>query len=158
MKEITTHVPVGLTPRTLSLDIHAVDEPGSGGAHHRYDITGFDTATNPSSRDPIGYVSSFSSCIILFQNGPLLTPVEQYPNGVTHEALLAIVADRLTDFQAGPFACDENAVAEFERAVDVEVSAGWVPQGGLAVTYNAQLCRYTYLQAMIRYDDELGGF
>jgi hypothetical protein len=48
--------------------------------------------------------------------------------------------------------------AEFERAVDAEISAGWVPQGGLAVTYNAQLCRYTYLQAMIRYDDELGGF
>jgi hypothetical protein len=52
----------------------------------------------------------------------------------------------------------ENAIAEFERAVDAEISAGWVPQGGLAVTYNAQLCRYTYLQAMIRYDDELGGF
>lgn len=33
-----------------------------------------------------------------------------YP-GVTNEALLAIVIDRLEGFQAGPFACTENAAA-----------------------------------------------
>lgn len=32
-------------------------------------------------------------------------------NGVTIEALLAIVVDRLREFQAGPFACRENALA-----------------------------------------------
>ena len=32
-------------------------------------------------------------------------------NGVTQEALLAIVIDRLRSFQAGPFACDENGEA-----------------------------------------------
>lgn len=31
--------------------------------------------------------------------------------GVTNEALLAIVIDRLEGFQAGPFACTENAAA-----------------------------------------------
>jgi hypothetical protein len=32
-------------------------------------------------------------------------------NGVSNEALLAIVEDRLQGFQSGPFACRENAVA-----------------------------------------------
>lgn len=32
-------------------------------------------------------------------------------NGVTNEALLAIVIDRLEGFQRGPFACEENADA-----------------------------------------------
>lgn len=117
MKEITTHLVPGAESFGVPLAIHVIDEPGIGGAHHRYDITGFDTANNPSNRDPLGYESSFSRCVILFQNGALRTSVIPYPNGVTHEALLAIVADRLTDFQAGPFACDENAVAlEYVKA------------------------------------------
>ena len=33
-------------------------------------------------------------------------------NGITNEALLAIVADRLEMFQEGPFACEENANAK----------------------------------------------
>ncbi len=32
-------------------------------------------------------------------------------NGLTHEALLAIVLDRLERFQTGTFACEENAKA-----------------------------------------------
>jgi len=31
--------------------------------------------------------------------------------GVTNECLLAIVKDRLDSFQAGPFPCEENAIA-----------------------------------------------
>lgn len=31
--------------------------------------------------------------------------------GVTNEALLAVVIDRLEGFQSGPFACDENQTA-----------------------------------------------
>ena len=30
-------------------------------------------------------------------------------NGITNEALLAVLIDRLEGFQRGPFACDENA-------------------------------------------------
>ena len=33
-------------------------------------------------------------------------------DGVTNEALLAVVIDRLEGFQAGPFNCTENAVAQ----------------------------------------------
>lgn len=43
-----------------------------------------------------------------FQNGPLK---ETGVNGVSAEALLAIVEHRLTCFQAGPYACRENAIA-----------------------------------------------
>jgi hypothetical protein len=45
---------------------------------------------------------------ILFQNGTL---AERGTNGITNEALLAIVIDRLRGFQAGEFACRENAAA-----------------------------------------------
>ena len=43
-----------------------------------------------------------------FQNGPIK---EIGVNGVTHEALLAIVIDRLRSFQAGPYSCRDNAIA-----------------------------------------------
>jgi hypothetical protein len=44
-----------------------------------------------------------------FQNGPIATP-EDY-NGLTNEALLAVLIDRMRGFQAGPFKSRENACA-----------------------------------------------
>jgi hypothetical protein len=44
----------------------------------------------------------------LFQNGPI---PEKGVNGLTQEVLLEICADRLRSFQAGPYACRENALA-----------------------------------------------
>lgn len=46
--------------------------------------------------------------IVNFQHGPIK---EVGTNGVTNEALIAIVVDRLQGFQSGPFACRENAIA-----------------------------------------------
>lgn len=74
------------------LEITVLDEPGAGGANHEYMIEA-----------PKGL-----TCRISFQNGPI---AEKGVNGVTQEALLAIVADRLRSFQAGPYACPENADA-----------------------------------------------
>ena len=45
---------------------------------------------------------------ISFQNGPI---GEVGVNGVSNEALLAVVEDRLLGFQSGPYACRDNAVA-----------------------------------------------
>ena len=45
---------------------------------------------------------------ITFQEGPI---AEYGVNGISNEALLAIIEDRLAGFQAGPFACRENALA-----------------------------------------------
>ncbi len=87
------------------LSIEVQDEPGQGGACHKYGIYGFHAKSN---------VSADSSCdddtkaLVLFQNGPIK---EFGVNGVTQEALLAIVIDRLRGFQSGPFSCRDNAIA-----------------------------------------------
>jgi hypothetical protein len=90
------------------LVIEVTDEPGCGGANHRYDITGFDTEKNPSATRPNGYKARFSRLPIIFQNGPI---GDVGVNGVTHEALLAILIDRLSAFQTGPYACQQNELA-----------------------------------------------
>lgn len=103
MRELTDHK---INPANDKLRITVTDEPGAGGANHRYEIDGFDVTTNSSfdgaSDDPSGATT------LLFQNGPIN---EVGVNGITQEALLAIVADRLRSFQAGPYACRENALA-----------------------------------------------
>ena len=91
MRQLTSHKVNGLNE---VLRIEVLDEPGSGGACHAYSIT-------PT-------VGNASGVRIDFQQGPLQ---ENPPNGLSNEALLAIVEDRLTGFQSGQFACRENALA-----------------------------------------------
>lgn len=104
MRELTDH---RVNPANDKLRITVEDEPGAGGANHLYRISGFNIASNasasfaPPGREP-------DSTVVLFQNGCI---PEKGVNGITQEALLAIVADRLRSFQAGPFASRENAVA-----------------------------------------------
>jgi hypothetical protein len=102
------------SPAVYPLQVEVTDEPGAGGAQHRYEITGFDNFTNPSYN--MGTIAGFNRTVILFQNGPI---PEAGVNGVTHEVLLAIIADRLRSFQAGKFACGENEDALYfvERAM-----------------------------------------
>lgn len=92
MRELTTHKVNGLND---CLKIQVLDEPGPGGAHHAYSIT-------PTVGNALGVR-------IDFQNGPLQETV--YPNGLSQEALLAVIIDRLQCFQAGPYKCRENAIA-----------------------------------------------
>jgi len=103
MRTINEHK---VNPANDLLEIKVTDDPGAGGANHRYEISGFETGTNVSaaSEGP----EPKSKIVILFQNGPIN---EKGVNGVTQEALLAIVIDRLRAFQAGKFACRENALA-----------------------------------------------
>lgn len=100
MREITSH---RVNPANDTLTISVTDEPGAGGANHRYEINGFATENNPGYNE-----DDDAELTILFQNGPI---ADAGVNGVTHEALLAIVADRLQAFQVGPYACAENAEA-----------------------------------------------
>jgi hypothetical protein len=95
------------------LTVVAVDEPGSGGAHHRYEITGF-TEANPAGLDGKHAVDW-----ILFQNGPIK---EAGVNGLTHEVLLAIVIDRLRCFQANRYASEHNALA----LADLQSALNWM--------------------------------
>jgi hypothetical protein len=89
-------------PANTTLVIYVEDGPGSGGASHMYSITGFNPSSNASCSWAAPHVT------VLFQNGPI---AEVGVNGVTHEALLAILIDRLRGFQAGTYACRENALA-----------------------------------------------
>jgi hypothetical protein len=90
------------------LAIAVLDDAGSGGANHLYRISGYDSRSNPSDPFTARHGAPAKYSTLLFQNGPI---GEVGVNGVTHEALLAILEDRLACFQAGPFACDENRVA-----------------------------------------------
>lgn len=101
MRKITDHQVEGAE---TNLTIHVTDEPGAGGAHHRYQIDGFSAKSNKSWL----FMDSVETLGIVFQNGGI---PDNGPNGVTVEALLAICADRLQCFQAGPFACESNQKA-----------------------------------------------
>jgi hypothetical protein len=89
MREITDH---RVNPANDTISIIVTDQPGAGGANHEYAV-----------KLPTGETTQIS-----FQNGPIN---EAGVNGLTQEVLLAIVADRLRSFQAGQFACRENALA-----------------------------------------------
>lgn len=96
MRELTSHK---VNPANDTLTIKVQDEPGSGGANHKYEIHGFSAHDIPEGS---GYI------VINFQNGPIN---EVGVNGITHEALLAVLEDRMLAFQKGPYACKENAEA-----------------------------------------------
>ena len=102
MREIVDHI---ANPVNRELKITVIDEPGQGGANHSYEIRGFDLRNNQA---PIIGHALTGVLPIVFQNGPIK---EFGVNGVTQEALLAIVIDRLRSFQAGPFSCRDNAIA-----------------------------------------------
>jgi hypothetical protein len=97
-----------------NLKIVVGDEPAvPGNGNHRYDILGFDTASNASE-----YEGSFARALsVLFQNGPIPSHGN---NGVTIEALLAVIAHRLEGFQTGPFASQDNEDALFHTLQAME--------------------------------------
>ena len=95
-RELTSHKVNGLNE---CIKVEALDGPGPGNASHLYRIGGIQ---GPLDHHPIPTVE------IRFQNGGIS---EVGANGLSNEALLAVVEDRLIGFQSGPFACRENAVA-----------------------------------------------
>lgn len=96
MREITTHKVNGLNE---AITIQVTDEPGEGGACHEY------LCSYPQPNPYAPGESVQIHCGIKFQKGPIH---EAGVNGLSNEALLSIVADRLECFQQGPFACEEN--------------------------------------------------
>lgn len=116
MRELTGHLVNGCNEK---LRIEVVDEPGAGGASHRYIIRGFDIGTNASVWSMPDRPEDATE--ILFQNGPI---PEKGTNGITQEALLEIVIDRLRSFQSGPFASRENAIA----LTKIEEAKMWLQQ------------------------------
>jgi hypothetical protein len=100
LRTLTDHIVSG--DQAVQLSISVTDEPGAGGANHAYHVDWHtDIAHDPTT-------VAVNSLDIHFQEGPIK---EFGVNGITQEALLAIVIDRLRSFQAGPFACEDNATA-----------------------------------------------
>lgn len=99
MRELTSHKVNGLNERIL-----VCDEPGQGNACHVYRC---EYPIPPTSEMKAVGATEVSN-LIRFQNGPIQ---EAGVNGISNEALLAIVEDRLIGFQSGQYACRENAIA-----------------------------------------------
>ena len=89
---LSSHRVTGLNEK---IRIEVLDNPGPGGACHSYRIS-LDEETCVYSQ------------VLEFQNGPIQ---EVGVNGISVEALLAVVEDRLLGFQSGQFSCRENTVA-----------------------------------------------
>lgn len=100
MRSLVDHTVLG-DSANHQLKVEVLDEPGQGNACHLYRISGFDTESNPGDQGE-------NRTLVLFQNGPIK---EVGVNGVTHEALLAILIDRMRSFQEGGYKCRENAIA-----------------------------------------------
>lgn len=83
-----------------SIEIRAVDDIGSGGAHHRYE---FWIETTLDWKEKVGALQ--------FQKGPRNEPGST--PGVTEAAVIASIIDRLVAFQAGPFPSPHNDVVIF---------------------------------------------
>lgn len=87
--------------------VRALDGPGPGNVSHRYEI-------RVAQDDGDFIVVNFE-----FQNGPVK---EASANGITDEALYAVLLDRLRGFQSGPYACRENALA----LINLEQALMWL--------------------------------
>ena len=98
MKEVYEAVSIRRTEYT---EVFVVDDMADDPAHasHDYNVT----ARSMPEDDPERILG-----LISFQRGPIK---ENGVNGVQNEDLLAIVIDRLRNFQDGPYACRENAMA-----------------------------------------------
>lgn len=98
MRELHDHKTNGCNNE---ITIKVIDEPGPGGACHAYNIDGpiekFRSEQAPKFR-----------CAIRFQKGPI---GEVGVNGITSEALLAVLIDRHRGFASGPYPSRDNAIA-----------------------------------------------
>ena len=88
------------TELNQKLSVVALGEPDPDGAHHLYEIRYPDVEILVDAEDGLP---------IAFQKGGVKEVGGV--NGISNEALLAVVLDRLEGWQRGPFACEENAAA-----------------------------------------------
>lgn len=104
MREITSHQ---INECNQAIQIEADEpDPRNGNASHVYKVTVL--SGSPCRGEGDSKPQLVTTHHIAFQHGPIK---EVGTNGVTHEALLAILIDRMRGFQSGPYSCRENALA-----------------------------------------------
>lgn len=86
-----------------ALCVRTLDGPGHDNACRQYVIHADDSITPPVTQPGVTVYETIS-----FQNGPI---AERGVNGVSIEAVLAVIEHRLLGLQSGDYACRENAVA-----------------------------------------------
>lgn len=97
-----------------NIEVYPIDERDSDGAHHWYCI---DVLKLSEQEKCEGLFEVPYTVNLKFQKGGLQ---EAGPNGITDQALIAIVLDRMRGFQNGPYSSRDNAIAitKLEEALD----------------------------------------
>ena len=107
MTPLTTHRCEGDTLNN-GLAIGVIDNPGPGGGHSEYQISIADAVPNiHQPRERARFSRTLTN--LRFQNMPVQDAGGI--NGISNEALLAIVEHRLSCFQQGDYKCAENEAA-----------------------------------------------
>lgn len=102
MKKLTHHQ---VNPLNKTIQIEAVGPAASGGAYCHYRIEGIDISKSQAN---VPEIFNKHQIDVVFHSGEVDKDNPQ-ANGVTHEALLAILIDRLECLQAGPYSCYETS-------------------------------------------------
>jgi len=106
-REIVSHRTNRVNER---LRVEALDEPGPGGACCLYAVSW------EGDGEAEGDARETGAVVLTFHAG-----ADDRPNGVTNEALLAVVMDRLEGFESGRQASHEGTVAKglVRRALEI---------------------------------------
>ena len=122
VREFDPHRMEGQQPMTQTRELHehkinpandliqiTADEPNpkNGNASHVYFLSYPAPPGSNAPPDAPEGAPAMVRTVISFQDGPIN---EVGVNGITNEALIVLVIDRLRGFQSSPFSCRENAV------------------------------------------------
>lgn len=105
LRVVDSHKTAGLDELTDALEIVSSDpDPDNGGGVHRYKV----------------WAEGELVAALRFQQGP--RGQEGSRPGLTSQALVSILIDHFQSFQAGPYACRENALV----ITALEEAKGWM--------------------------------
>jgi len=140
----------------MSKDRVTQHQTGTGEINDKIKLTALETGKGGAAHRYLFELDGSEGGIIAFQNGCLGEPGVTV-NGLTNEALLAIVAHRLGGFQAGPYACHENGVAKYH----IETALEWLKKRtyvrksqGVEGTYVNHKQDEEKMKSRVRVDDE----
>lgn len=101
---MSTKAPKQIKTSSPGIQIDQMDD-----AHLRYDVSGFNTVTNPASVDEDGNPVGCTTTALIFQSEkPVAGAI---PDGITDDVLAAILQSRLEAYNNSLAACPANTEA-----------------------------------------------